>query len=232
MALKKILFGSILLLVVHHAEAQFGVNVRYSTNNFNNWSGITRTASGGPIFENHLELGLDYWFKPNEYRAEYLIELSYGNQTTTLLGDREYSLDMYTFGVKSNLYILDFRGDCDCPTFKKEGNFLKKGFFLQWSAHAGYWQKAVNIFNETDTNLAIDIGGGIGIDIGVSDLLTITPVLSYQYFPWLTWEQFGLRHGIGGLDNLNAKINADMIKFGIRVGLRPDFLKEQRVLRR
>lgn len=231
MALKKLLFATVLLGITVHVQAQFGINVKYSSNDFNSWSGITRVASGGPIFENHLEFSLDYWFKPGEYRAEYMIEGTYGSSKTTL-GSREYSLNMYGFGVKSNLYIFDFKGDCDCPTFKKEGDFFKKGFFLQWSANAAYWQKEVNIFSEGDNNVAIDFGAGLGIDIGVSDLLTISPIISYHYYPWVTWEQFGLRHGVGGLDNLNAKINVSMLKFGVRIGLRPDFLKEQRVLRR
>ena len=232
MTMKKLIFSTILLCIVYTSQAQFGVNVRYSSNNFSAWSGITQAASGGPIFENHLEFALDYWFKPGEYRAEYLLEAAFSDQTTTLLGDREYSLTTYTLGVKSNLYIFDFKGDCDCPTFSKQGGFFKKSFFLQWNANIGYWQKEVNLFGESNNNLAVDIGGGLGFDIGISDLLTITPTLTYQYFPWLTWEQFGLRHQIGGIENLNAKITATMVKFGVRIGLRPDFIREQRILRR
>lgn len=231
MVFKNIFYSLLFLVISQSLAAQIGVVARYSSNNFNSWSGITTAASGGPIWENHLEFAIDYWFRPGEYRAEYLIELSYMSKTTTL-GNREYSLDSYGFGVKSNLYIFDFLGDCDCPTFKKEGGFFKKGFFLQWNSHVAYWQKDVNLFTEADPNIAIDIGGGAGIDIGISDLLTITPVITYQYYPWVTWEQFGLRHQIGGLDNFNSKINASMLKVGVRVGFRPDFLKEQRVLRR
>ena len=231
MVFKKYFYTALFLILTQCIFGQIGVITRYSSNNFNDWSGITRAASGGPIWENHLEFGVDYWFKPGEYRAEYMVELSYINKTTTL-DTREYSLTGYVFGVKSNLYIFDFLGDCDCPTFKKQGGLFKKGFFLQWNAHAGYWHKDVNIFTEGDPNMAIDVGLGAGIDIGISELLTISPVISYQYFPWLTWEQLGLRHGIGGIENLNAKINASMFKIGVRIGFRPDFLKEQRVLNR
>jgi len=210
---------------------QFGLNVRYSTNDFNDWSGITTAASGGPIWESNLEFALDYWFKPSEYRAEYYLEGSYANTKTTF-GNRVYQLNSYGFGVKSNIYILDFKGDCDCPTFKKEGGLFKKGFFLQWNAHGAYWNKQAEFLGDSDTNIAFDLGAGAGIDIGISDLLTITPYATWQYYPWLTWEQFGLRHGIGGIENLNAKTTVTMIKFGVRIGFRPDFLKEQRVLRR
>jgi len=231
MALKKFLFGSVLLFFVTSGQAQFGINVKYSSNNVNDWSRITRQESDGPIFENHLEFALDYWFKPGEYRAEYMIEGTFASHTTTL-GSRSYTLDIFGLGVKSNLYIFDFRGDCDCPTFKKEGKLFKKGFFLQWNANAGFWKKNASFFNEGHNNIAFDMGAGAGIDIGLSDLITITPFVTYQYFPWLTWEQFSINHGIRDDQNLNAKITASMLKFGIRLGLRADFLREQRILRR
>ena len=233
MVFKKIFFSVLFLILSHSLIGQIGVIARYSSNNFSDWSGVTRAVHNGPIWENHLEFGLDYWFKPGEYRAEYLIELSYLSKTTSY-GNWDYNLSGYTFGVKSNLYIFDFLGDCDCPTFKKEGGFFKKGFFLQWNAHAGYWQKDIGRAMQTlaDPNVAIDFGIGAGIDIGISELLTISPVITYQYFPWLTWEQFSLNHGIGGLENFNAKITAGMFKVGVRIGFRPDFLKEQRVLNR
>lgn len=217
-------------------QAQWGLNLRYSSNDFTDWSTISKSVTGLTVFEDHLEFGLDYWFKPGEMRAEYMMEASFGKASTILSAppggtDIKYTNTMIGLGSKSNVYIFDFFGDCDCPTFTKKGNLFKKGFFLQWNAKVHYWLKDASFFARGDNGMTVDVGGGLGIDIGLSDFLTISPVITYHYFPWITWRQFGLQHG-RTIDNLNDKITATMFKFGFRIGLRPDYMKEKRVLGR
>lgn len=236
MLIRKITLIIFLGIFLQQANAQWGLNLRYSSNDFTDWSDISTQVNGGPIFENHFEVGVDRWFKPGTMRAEYMLEASFGRASTSLTPPGfstagVYTNTMFGLGSKSNIYIFDFFGDCDCPTFTKQGTFFKKGFFLQWNAKVNYWLKDANFFVRGDNGVTVDVGGGIGIDIGISDLITISPVITYHYFPWITWRQYGLQHG-RTIQNLNDKITATMFKFGFRIGLRSDYMKEKRVLGR
>ena len=86
----------------------------------------------------------------------------------------------------ARIYPMDLYGDCMCPTFNRKGDIFKKGFF--WEAGIGY------------TSLNQDVGGlnfrgdiffgraGMGLDIGLTRRLTLTPGFrmqyTHQFHPW------------------------------------------------
>ncbi len=223
---------SILLLIfcLTTSYGQFGFNVRYALNDFNEWSETTTTFSGGPIWENNLEYAVDYWFRPGDIRMEYSVEGTFGFANTSL-GTREYNLNSFGAGIKSNIYIFDFFSDCDCPTFVKDNDLFKKGFFVQWNANAALWSKREDELQADHNNLALDVGAGVGFDIGISELLTVTPYVTYHYYPNVNYDQFNELHGNldTAIDNQTA---VTRLKLGIRIGFRQDYKKEQRILRR
>jgi hypothetical protein len=168
-------------------SAQFGLHATYQKNTQNSdFSGADFPISG-------LALGLDYTFRLAQNRVEFFPELNYSSvKTTTPIVDNSGStvnLEDKSFGFyfNTNVYVFDFAGDCDCPVFSRDGNFFKKGFFLQISPGVNYHNY---LFTETtfpesrlikDDNFSYSLAGGAGIDIGVSEHLTITPYFRARY---------------------------------------------------
>jgi len=213
---------------------QFGINIRYLSNDFNEWSDLTREFSGGPLWDNNLEFAVDYWFRPNEIRTEYYIEANVGfantDFTNSSLGSRHNDLKSFGLGIRSHVYIFDFKGDCDCPTFKKEGGLFKKGFFLQYGVGAGLWNKTAES-GSNDNNVAVDLHLGAGIDIGISDLLTITPYASYHYLPNVNYTGLIESYDLTDIDGNNSTY-VTRFRVGLRIGFRPDFLQDRRAMYR
>lgn len=92
------------------------------------------------------------------------------------------------FYFNTNIYIFDFAGDCDCPVFSRDGNFFKKGFFLQISPGVNYhnYRYVENDgFPEPrvieDDNISYSLAAGAGIDIGLSEHITISPYFRARY---------------------------------------------------
>jgi len=216
-------------------QAQYGISFKYASSNYNAWNEASNNI-GLTELENHIEVGVDYWIRLKNVRIEFLPELSYYRannkivDASTILTDDDRLLRALRIGLNTNFYPFDFLGDCDCPTFSKDGNFFTKGFLLQASFGASYWNQ-IQEFGGTrnsDNNIVADLGLGIGLDIGINDLITITPMLQYRYYPATSWENFNTGDNI--LPSLESKTTN--LLFGIRLGLRPEFVKEMRGTRR
>jgi hypothetical protein len=224
-----ILTTCVLLFGININFGQYGLNIRYLSNDFNDWSDVTREFSGSALWENNLEFAVDYWFRPEEIRTEYYVEGTFGLASTSSVG-REYDLTSLGLGIRSHVYIFDFKGDCDCPTFKKEGGLFKKGFFLQYGVGTAFWLKSAEP-GPDHNNVAVDLHIGAGFDVGISDLMTITPYASYHYLPNVNYDGFVQTHDFTDLD---ADNNTSVTRFrlGVRIGFRPDFLQERRAMYR
>ena len=238
MIFRNVILTCCMIGICLHTYAQFGMSARYATNDFGYWSEVVEGINGGSLWDNNMELAIDYNFRrPLDQRVEFFIEGRYLSNSTALIspGGNEsvYNFNGFGLGVNTNVYFLDFNGDCDCPTFGKEGGLLKKGLYLQFNAAASYWNKeATFLANTNDSSILIDVGVGIGLDIGISNLLTISPIATVNYYPIATWEGFALEQGILNRSNPNSNTSISMLKFGFRIGLHPDFIKERRVLNR
>ena len=206
------------------ASAQWGVAAYYNLNRYDGPLAFT-DVNNNPVGIGRLEmndapeLALNYWFRMKEYRTEFLPTL-YFSRTT--FNDDELSadnlVDGYTtigFAFQTNLYLFDFLGDCDCPTFGKQGPQLQKGFFIHFAPGIEY--SRVNIVErgvEQDANWLI--AAGLGLDIGLSNLLTLTPQVTYRrYFLDNLLVADGLTAG--------AEESLNLIQFGLRLGFRFDY---------
>jgi len=213
----------IALITAQGLTAQFGLRAKYNLNTYSDWQDIP------DIDQPNLELGLDYWFKLKNHRVEFMPELYYGlNSSTTysLPSSRDITTSHTYAGLQFNthLYILDFIGDCDCPTFSKEGPGIKKGFFFNVAPGVVYnqYSRTAEITGTPDPEASavnVRVAVGAGVDIGITDLLTITPMVHYVYSPsndadFRTFE--------------NEIITSpwSSLQFGLRVGLRPDYVNQ------
>ncbi len=137
--------------------------------------------------ENNINLqgiGIDYTFRLKEYRVEFFPTFVYLKGSTTYRSefnqsDKDISLSTYGLQLNTHFYIFDIEGDCHCPTWSKDGTFLKKGF---------YFSVALNVYgtNFKSTDYSSNpiyygaIAAGAGVDIGITKNITLTPSFQYE----------------------------------------------------
>ncbi len=222
---------SLFFLSLYQLNAQLGINARYGNINPVEWESISQE---GQLFNSHLELGVDYWFRLKNFRVEFTPEIFGGRSSTS---NNAWSYQFTNLGIQANtnFYIMDFEGDCDCPTFSKDGNFFSKGFHISIAPIAEYQAKSLeNVEVSLDEYRSINFGAtlGAGIDIGITDLVTVTPYIRYKFVPNSKWEGFASIHHQA--DNPGSFIdfsdNEQLLRypqFGIRLGFRPDYVRQQ-----
>lgn len=221
-----------LVCVAFSAQAQFGLAGYYLSNQAENWAYVAGADNGSDeIPGSGWQASVDYWFRLENKRIEFLPTLAYSQSTAELYTPSSvqpaYSTltTQASFFFHTNFYLFDFSGDCDCPTFSKEGPTLKKGFFVQVSPGVSYFgfDLADYPIDLKDAHVAPGIGLALGMDLGISDLITLTPILRATYYPSVTWEEL---KGNGEdvinlpvLDNTSALLQ---YQAGLRIGFRPD----------
>lgn len=214
--------------IAYSSQAQLGLNFRYGNLNPIPWE---EQSNVDPLFNSNLEFGLDYWLRLKNYRVEFMPELFYSKSETSI-NTATYNSQAFGVAVNTNFYIFDFEGDCDCPTFSKDGNFFSKGFFLSASPSLEYVSRDFEDDSEamaSDKNINIGISIGAGLDIGILDLITISPYIKYKFIPATKWDGFQQAHNNLDPDEI---IRLSYPQIGLRIGFRPDYVREQNKYRR
>ncbi len=219
------------------ASGQFGLSIKYDNNGLTTWN---NEYTEGQIkesewFGSEITVGLDYWFRVKDKRIEFFPEIAYSlkSEVTSADGLDPFSLERsrFGFGINTHFYVLDFGGDCNCPTFSKQGDLIQKGFFLMVNPGIDFNQYKLNGGTENTevskhSDIAFRMGLGAGLDIGINDLLTITPFVVMNYYPSLNPESVtALRSALCPFCDLVPTENTrnTQLQIGLRVGFRPDY---------
>ncbi len=212
--------------------AQFGITGGYRFNEATNWKLQNSISDDIKIFGDGYSIGLDYWFRLKNYRVEFLPELNFSQFSEAhQAGEndlRSTEVAAISFFMNTNFYLFDFKGDCDCPTFSKQGNLLKKGFFVQLSPGLTHFSQKVQLpATHFDSNARVlSLGLGAGFDIGLTDLLTLSPILGLRYYATSEWEEL---RNIGDANDFSGVFlkdtKSDVMQFftGVRLGFRFDY---------
>lgn len=230
--MKRCLF-SLLMLALSTVPlfSQFGLNATYRWNQADNW--VERDLDGQDRLEllaDGYALGIDYWFRLKNLRVEFLPELNYGRYEQSFTDGRETTLQALSLFLHTNFYLFDLMNDCDCPTFSKQNDLFKKGFFLQLSPGISYLTQEAQAFNQEaqpftfeDDAVAFSIGAAVGLDLGVSDLLTLTPLAGLRYYPSAEWSNLPeFSSGNPEREIVDSRTSIWQYYAGLRVGLRFD----------
>ena len=223
----------ILLLTISEASAQFGVRAKYNMNSFSDWDTFLEQNINGnvdKIFPSNLEIGVDYWFRLKNLRIEFMPEVAMGLKTSSSYPNvgAETNFSYFAFNLNTQIYAFDLTGDCDCPTFSKQGPSLNKGFFFTISPGLLYNTKEISLettdpsFKTNQVNLRIGIGAGY--DIGINDLITITPAIQYNLVPGIEFQDLSNAAPITSSTEL-LTTGLNQIQFQLRFGFRPDYVK-------
>jgi len=226
-----------LVFIGQSVSGQIGIRTKYLKNGIddNQTNFISKVGSIDDALSTGYGLGIDFWFRLKTKRVEFLPELGINySQTSFETEITQYSLDynyLY-FNLNTRIYPMDFEGDCDCPTFSNQSTLIKKGFYFELSPGVGYYTSHYDsslptVSNpEGETNTAtVDafsykIGVAVGLDIGLSNLLTINPYAMYNY-------HFGREYDIpvGKLSTLidsNSGNIMSQLELGLRFAIRFD----------
>lgn len=208
------IFG-LLLLALSGSYAQVGASAHYVTDR----SAALGLSTAGDVPGTGWQVGVDYWFRLKQARIEFLPTLAYSSQSSSKAEAAVASTTRgYHFYFNTNIYPFDLKGDCDCPTFSKQGPTFQKGFFVQLSPGMSYWDVEVGAGDQSTVSAdwAFGAGAAVGFDLGFSDVFTLTPMAGLRYYPSVTWAtpsevpgeeaahtgdwtqyQLGLRLGVG-----------------------------------
>jgi hypothetical protein len=199
---------------------QFGVNVKYLF-------GQSETLETVNLSQDGLHASLEYSFRLKQKRLEFHPGLGYRFTFNTNSYDGYFNaidLDMNTA-----VYPFDFAGDCDCPTWSKDGTLLKKGLFLEVSPGVSY--QTIHRYNApdgflqdpvTDQQVIWKLGGALGLDIGITEQFTLTPMFSYTILSSSEWDGLNRDGAIGTLDDFNY------LGAGMRFTYKPDPKRRRR----
>ncbi|MEM1221080.1 MAG: hypothetical protein AAGH79_19320, partial [Bacteroidota bacterium] len=152
-------------------SAQFGV-ATFANFQSNDWTFPVDDNSPSLLNEIGGEVAVHYWFRLPKKRVEFQPTLYFGS---TSGNGFDGGMKEFGFQFKTNIYLFDFGTDCNCPTFGKQGPSLQKGFFVQLSPGYAIYDLEIPTANLENTS-GFTFGGGVGIDFGLSNLLTITPI--------------------------------------------------------
>ena len=227
--MKRTVLFLVAFLSLSFAYGQIGIRTSYLTGGDPTWDlvGLSDLQNElvGP--ETGFAVGLDYWFRLKNQRIEFYPEINYATLSDDLAGDVDLQFNMLSFYLNTQIYFLDFAGDCDCPTFSKDGTFVDKGLFLLISP--GYSLQNFEISpNDGEIqkldNSTFNIGAGLGLDIGVTDAITITPFGGARYFLATPWSDHDTVYSVN--DNLGSLTPGqdNLLQFfaGLRLGFRFD----------
>ena len=238
--MKKLLLGlSFLFCFQIVSSAQYGISIAYKPISAPNWETIIAEHK---IYEpssfeitplsQGIHFGVDYWFRLKKHRVEFVPELSIARFTR--MWEKETINDQITsnffgFHVNTNFYVFDLKGDCDCPTFSKDGTLISKGF--HFIVNTGLIRHNVETSIDdpsTDPALSFDVesytfrgGIGVGLDIGLTELITLSPHI-------LVSRNFGV-NAINFTDFTPADTisssSLNQLNIGLRLIFRPDYQK-------
>lgn len=222
---KQTLLFSLLVASVF-VYAQIGISASYLNHDpSNDWltsTTITQSEVGG-LPGSGMAASIDYRLKLKSIRIEFYPYLGFSQQKETL----QFSLEQikaqatgFHLGLNSRIYPLDLEGDCDCPTWRKEGPTLEKGLFLQVGAGFSLYRFTLDLSEASffDNDVAPFFGGGLGFDIGISDLLTITPQAMIHYYPKVTWKSLESDMILGIPAEVKAETGLLQYQLGIHLG--------------
>lgn len=220
--LQKGLFVFGLVVAPLLVSAQIGAGVKYT--------GLTSSPWLDVLMDDYPSSGVElsgyYWFRLKEKRIEFLPEIGYG-LVSDISGDDSYlNLDYAFVNFNTDFYLFDLINDCDCPTFSKQGNAFQRSFFIEVSVGADYqFLEKGGTSEDTykDNDISFRLGVGIGFDIGISDLITVTPLIKMNYRTSPGWDAQALSgesEAPGGSEWLFTP--------GIRAMFRPDYTRRYR----
>jgi opacity protein-like surface antigen len=228
--MKKLFFVCFVCLFSNVSFAQFGINAGLRVNGETSWQYFTNKDD---FLKTGYKVGIDYWFRLKKVRVEFTPELNFSqfkDDYTSSIDDKyTFKNNVYGLHLNTNIYPLNFKDDCNCPTFKKDGQVIEKGFHIILSPGVNYFEMSINEDSYKTNDVVVSAGLGVGLDIGLTDYLTITPLAMYHHYFNAEWED--LDKALDYVDDIPANASTstsiNQFFFGVRMSIRLDEMKNK-----
>lgn len=208
------------------AQLEAGITAGYFFQSIPEWeTAAFGTRTNDRLLKSGLAQEIDLKIAGFEnYRVEFHLNGGFNNSKTTK-ELRSYKLQQIDIGISTKIYLLSLEADCDCPTFSRDAGILEKGFFVELSPAISAFKGKIEdqaIVSE-DTGLSFKMGVGIGLEIGITDFITISPIVKYNRYFNVEWED--LQADIAAFDQSpviegNNTTAINQLYGGIRLALR------------
>ena len=232
--MKKLILTPILaLFLIGCLSAQIGIFASISNPRANKWDALIE-QNGGEFLKSSYNVGINHSIPIPNFGMRILPELNYAtyeaewndtNNTSSTPINLE--LSVFTFLINSNIYLFNLEGDCDCPTWGKDGNFFEKGFHLEVGPGLSYFKHVGERGNPdsgdelSNTNVRLVVNVGLGLDIGLTKKITVTPFARMRWNSPSEWEN--LESIVNDLTKPEVEeVSSDFIQreIGIKIGYR------------
>ncbi|MCB0703674.1 MAG: hypothetical protein KDC34_00125 [Saprospiraceae bacterium] len=219
----------LICLLPFSGNAQFGFSGTYNWMNTpleNSQLALAQNPDDA-FYSNSFSLGIDYWWRPEKYRVEFYPGLAFQQSTSTGYTTGTFRTNDYMFQLNINIYLFDFLSDCDCPTFSKQDPIFKRGFFIQLSPGVNLsdhqFRYSDKFVEHIDKPFSYRAGIGAGLDLGISDMLTLTPFVRHVWRFSNQWDGFLEYPPVNEINGSNIQ-TGDWTQWeaGLRIGLRLD----------
>ena len=216
----------LLFFIPFTSNAQIGISAGGTLNRAEGWvitdlnNNLKNNLPGNSLF-----LSLTYEFSIQKYRIAIVPEVGGALFKNEIADLGTFTNKTFRFQLNTHIYFLDFRGDCDCPTFSKKGSPLKKGLFLNVAPGISYFANTVNPLTSPTTDYFIkpNIGAGLGYDIGLTKNITLTTFTNAYFFSKLTWPGLINLLAVPSTGNKTADGETNLTQIQAGIGLRYHF---------
>jgi hypothetical protein len=216
----------LLFFIPFTSNAQIGISAGGTLNRAEGWvitdlnNNLKNNLPGNSLF-----LSLTYEFSIQKYRIAIVPEVGGALFKNEIADLGTFTNKTYRFQLNTHIYFLDFKGDCDCPTFSKKGSPLKKGLFLNVAPGISYFANTVNPLTSPTTDYFIkpNIGAGLGYDIGLTKNITLTTFTNAYFFSKLTWPGLINLLAVPSTGNKTADGETNLTQIQAGIGLRYHF---------
>jgi len=232
-----VVLTALLVMVFTSVSAQFGISARIQNNNNKTWNETYQMAAdtSQDLMKRSYEFGINYWFRLKNHRVEFLPEISMAvsgkDQLYSSLNALSHQRRSYNFNFNVQIYPLDFFGDCNCPTFSKDGNVMSKGFYWLFSPGLTYhqltteWSESGSLNEAQESTTSFRVGIGAGLDFGVTDIFTLSPFVMYSMNFSNAWPEQYEYYGLTKPADSNNASGINQWHIGARLVFRPDYKK-------
>lgn len=199
--MKNLLFAFTLLFIsTNFLIAQIGISGAYSSISTPGWEEIKNNENVNS-YNNGYTIGIDYWTRLKNYRIEFLPELSYSRFDNEFEGiplvpfASTGEMTILALALNTQIYLFDIEGDCDCPTWGKEGGFFNKGFYFMVGPGVSMVHQVDDVEVGLEATETVDestirllLSAGAGFDIGITKSITLTLFGKFKWHSSDQWE--------------------------------------------
>lgn len=235
--LKRLSILSLIILFYAPLSAQIGVNLNYHQSNYSGWNEVLEDSGieFPELFRHSYFLGLDYGFGMRQYRVDFYPQLFYKRSVSEYTsakyqqpGYYQFDLIQYGFQLGVHVYPLDLlsKRGMQCPSFRRGGDVFSKGWFFSFTPGLIYSTKelygsvvngqTLEEFTDLENKLIFGFGLGTGIDIGISEYFSLTPMINYTFLLGEKWPGMSERFE---QPSFNDGTQVSYLSAGIRIGL-------------